>query len=495
MDRAERTLTEYVSEIEKIKKARELAFPADQAFGKYEGLFAKGSVAHPAKMSTRLAEYLVTHYTKEGETIVDPFGGVGTTGVVGALNNRNVVLNELEPRFVNFIKQTKKNVECQTLDFSPHGSITVHQGDSRKLSEILSAPLDSCVTSPPYARVQGGEKGIITNGYESTDPKNKGCALGSSSPRTYSVDPANIDNLPYVDAAISSPPYAETLKGSGADAARKRIAEGRYHGLRPDVWLSKGNIAGSTFGDGYSKDESNIGNLKYVDAVVTSPPYEGTGLSGGDEDARNARLEKNGFDPKDYTGGNARNTVLKPYDASITSLPYSDSEAFHPKDSSSIPPHSTGPACMDSVITSPPFEAGLAFNSANAPKYAKGGIPKAYEYGQKENQIGNLKTGSYLEAVFQVYRETFSVLKENGIACIVVKPFQRNGAIVDLPLQTWKLLEKCGFVLEDVLKMRLNSLSFWRILHYRKNKQIAQLWHEYVIVCKKPRASEESLAQ
>ncbi len=209
-------MTEYVSGIEKLKVAKELQFPTDQAFGRYEGLFAKGSVAHPAKMSTRLTEYLVTHYTKEGETIVDPFGGVGTTAVVGALNNRNVVLNELEPRFVNFINETKKNVEGQTLDFSPHGSITVHQGDSRKLSEILSG----------------------------------------------------------ADSVILSPPYAETLKGSGADAARKRIAEGKYHGLRPDVWISKGNIAGNCYLFGSSPKKLSvlpIGSLGGIVNEITVP--------------------------------------------------------------------------------------------------------------------------------------------------------------------------------------------------------------------------------
>jgi len=59
---------------------------------------------------------------------------------------------------------------------------------------------------------------------------------------------------------VTSPPYEKALSGSGADAARKRIAEGRYHGLRPDVWISEGNIAGSTYGNGYSEDPSNIGN-------------------------------------------------------------------------------------------------------------------------------------------------------------------------------------------------------------------------------------------
>jgi hypothetical protein len=61
---------------------------------------------------------------------------------------------------------------------------------------------------------------------------------------------------------MTSPPYEDALNGSGADAIRKRISEGKYVGKRPDVWTSKGNIAGSTFGDGYGQSPGQIGNLK-----------------------------------------------------------------------------------------------------------------------------------------------------------------------------------------------------------------------------------------
>lgn len=60
---------------------------------------------------------------------------------------------------------------------------------------------------------------------------------------------------------ITSPPYPHCLKGCGSDSIKKRIAEGRYTGKRPDVWTSKKNIAGSTYGDNYSEDPRNIGNL------------------------------------------------------------------------------------------------------------------------------------------------------------------------------------------------------------------------------------------
>lgn len=63
-------------------------------------------------------------------------------------------------------------------------------------------------------------------------------------------------------AVITSPPYTDVIKGSGADAARKRIAEGRYKGLRPDVWTSNGNIAGSTYGNAYGSTPGQLGSMR-----------------------------------------------------------------------------------------------------------------------------------------------------------------------------------------------------------------------------------------
>jgi len=62
-----------------------------------------------------------------------------------------------------------------------------------------------------------------------------------------------------------------------------------------------------------------------ADAVVTSPPYEGSYLGGGDQDARKKRLIESGYDVKDFFGGKARGATLKHYnevDAVITSPPY-----------------------------------------------------------------------------------------------------------------------------------------------------------------------------
>lgn len=62
------------------------------------------------------------------------------------------------------------------------------------------------------------------------------------------------------EGLVSSSPYENSLKGSGSDVTRDRINKGNYEGQRQDVWTSKGNIAGSTYGDGYSEEKENIGN-------------------------------------------------------------------------------------------------------------------------------------------------------------------------------------------------------------------------------------------
>jgi DNA modification methylase len=182
----------------------------------------------------------------------------------------------------------------------------------------------------------------------------------------------------------------------------------------------------------------------------------------------------------------------------------------------------------DTIITSPPYTNSAAEN-LNVSRYRKGGkfaeekleevgtiitsppyaeanrgggiAQKGYDgkYGKDEklhlrhdrplsnnpDNIGNMKKETYLQAMLQVYKEMYSVLKEGGRAIVVIKPFTRNKKVVDLPYQTWLLLQKAGFQLEDVFKLRLDKLSFWRILQYKKNPEQEQIRHEYILVVRK----------
>lgn len=108
------------------------------------------------------------------------------------------------------------------------------------------------------------------------------------------------------------------------------------------------------------------------------------------------------------------------------------------------------------------------------------------ECSQDPSNIGNLKKETYLEAMLKVYREIYAVLKPEGKAIIIIKPFIRNRKVVDLPYHTWLLLEKAGFTLACLLKLRLRHQSFWRTLYHKKFPHVQQIKHEYVLVCRKP---------
>jgi len=107
------------------------------------------------------------------------------------------------------------------------------------------------------------------------------------------------------------------------------------------------------------------------------------------------------------------------------------------------------------------------------------------KYSDSEENIGNKKGETYLEAMQKCYWEMWKVLKPQGLCVIVIKAFIRNKAVVDLPFQTWLLLERVGFKLEKVYKLRLKQKSFWRIIYHQKHKHVPQINHEHILVVRK----------
>ena len=61
--------------------------------------------AHFATFPTDLIEPCILAGCPEGGTVLDPFGGSGTTGVVATLHKRNAVLIELNPDYIEMAKQ------------------------------------------------------------------------------------------------------------------------------------------------------------------------------------------------------------------------------------------------------------------------------------------------------------------------------------------------------------------------------------------------------
>jgi len=105
-----------------------------------------------------------------------------------------------------------------------------------------------------------------------------------------------------------------------------------------------------------------------------------------------------------------------------------------------------------------------------------------YGYSSAENNIGNLKSDSYLSAMLQVYQGCFSVLRAGGLMILVTKNFIRDRKEVRLDLDTIKLCEQAGFALKERWYRELPAQSFWRIIYAQRYPSAPQLKYEDILV-------------
>lgn len=73
---------------------------------------------HPTVKPVALMEYLINMVTKEGQTVLDPFAGSGTTGIACVKLNRKFILIEKEPEYMEIAKRRIASVNVQ-LNLTP----------------------------------------------------------------------------------------------------------------------------------------------------------------------------------------------------------------------------------------------------------------------------------------------------------------------------------------------------------------------------------------
>lgn len=416
---------EFKSKLEELTETKELFFNATPGFGEYNR-FLGHAAAHPAKINMKLLAFLIENFTNPGDVVLDPMCGTGSTGVVSALRGRDAICVDLEQKFVDWAEEAKRKVQ-DSPSLALKGSIVNLCGDARKLSELLNE----------------------------------------------------------TDVVVTSPPYSEGIGHvAGENASMEHEARVKLQRRYTEQMSSKGNI----------------GSLKHgnIDTVVTSLPYSGSITGTQPEIERRAeRMRKAGYDPKTVLGGYARVAQIEwryaerenkgnignlPHGevaAVITSPPYAD---MAKSKEGAISPHMQGLISKLSGIPVKEFAHNVD-KLKEAVKIAQSKVP--FRYSVDPSNIGNLRRETYLEAMLKVYREMFKVLKLDGTAVIVVKPFIRAKAVVDLPWQTWLLLQKAGFKLAQVYKLRLRQESFWRVIYRKKYPKVPKIAHEYILIVKK----------
>lgn len=406
--------------------------------------FKSASFAHPAKMVLGLQIYLIEHYTKIGETILDPMAGSGTV-LVGCALGRNIICVELEAKFVDMQKANWEKIKSlgPMLGYKM-GDAIIFKGDARsnELPLWCSVIVDKIVTNPPYAEAN------ISDNRKTFNPAINGITANGKH-RGGSLKPKYKHGQ--IDKIVTSPPYAEINQMPRDNPDPTADRQGR------------GNI-----GKQYSENDHNIGNLPYgeISAVISSPPYGNPRDENGkaEQEYEDKRLGKN-----DKAHG--RTAFRGRYaDAVITSPPY---EGVSPAGEADL--EHTCENMRKSGFTEQQIEVFR--------RKAVGSDTFKKDY-NKDNQgnIGNLKSDNYLEAMLSVYQNCHKVLRDKGLLCLVVKNFIRDKKIVRLDLDTIKLCEKAGFVLKERLKRKLTQQSFWRIIYQKKYPDAPKIEFEDVLI-------------
>jgi DNA modification methylase len=116
----------------------------------YEGRDVRNKSIHPATFPIALAKKVIQLFSHEGELILDPFVGSGTSLVAANDLNRNAVGFDLNSQYVEYCK------ERMTTNSNPTASTKqlVVNDDARNISSYVEDESLSLIwTSPPYANM------------------------------------------------------------------------------------------------------------------------------------------------------------------------------------------------------------------------------------------------------------------------------------------------------------------------------------------------------
>jgi DNA modification methylase len=152
---------------------------------------------HPAPFSFQDIARLVRFFTKAGETVLDPFAGVGSALKAAAIEGRAGIGIELNKRYAKLAQQRlATEVDPAILRSNPQRVIC---GDARKhLPKLAEASVKLVVTSPPYWNI-----------LHKKDHKAKQERVAHDLDTQYSDDPADLGNIREYSAFVQE--LADTL--------------------------------------------------------------------------------------------------------------------------------------------------------------------------------------------------------------------------------------------------------------------------------------------
>jgi DNA modification methylase len=116
----------------------------------YESRDIRDKAIHPATFPLSLAKKIIELFTHQGQLVIDPFVGSGTSLIAANDLNRNAVGFDLQKKYVELcVNRLQQNPNL----FNACSQIAV-QDDSRNIAKYISPNTVSLIwTSPPYANL------------------------------------------------------------------------------------------------------------------------------------------------------------------------------------------------------------------------------------------------------------------------------------------------------------------------------------------------------
>lgn len=260
--------------------------------GGWSGILCEASFQHPAKVSRPLAERIYAHafelgWLQIGSVVMDPFGGIAGFAWPALWRGVHFVGVELEEKFVRLGNENISEWNRRYGHKSGWGTARLLKGDSRNLSQVLSEAA-ACVSSPPFAQSLATNPPNVE--FERERQKKRGRnpdAPGAGTAADYGQSEGQLGAMQPGDiqAAISSPPYVESLASDNPDK--------RGGMFKTDPKRRNDKTLTATYGT--SDGQLSAMKGEGFDGAISSPPYEGSLHLNESPENESVRLERKGL--------------------------------------------------------------------------------------------------------------------------------------------------------------------------------------------------------
>jgi DNA modification methylase len=166
----------------------------------FDGAITEKRKLHGAAYPLSLAKHFIEIYSKEGDTILDPFAGVGTTLDAANLLKRHSLGVELN---LDFIKLFNEGIDIKDGTQNFNYQRAIFHGSALNLGEYIpNNSIDFILTSPPYSNLLNKIRPKFADkDYKNNPYKNQSRTLA----KPYSTDIEDLGNLSYEE-------YLEAMK-------------------------------------------------------------------------------------------------------------------------------------------------------------------------------------------------------------------------------------------------------------------------------------------